>query len=323
MTKAEALANTTIGQIQSAGYMQIIPLVGDDIAPDIIGPSELMFSTNEYGSMTFENDSNKLAIIPSHTGYIIPNQGQDHAMTSAGLVDYGKKTFDNAVCIEASRCGGIRKDKYEFLILPFQLRNAALQKRTGTGFDRLWNSISHFNKRMGVKDDRGHLNRFFRQFEDTLDIFIAQFESVPHQVGAIILLDGSVIGVERAPSHEYFSQMWKAMIHSYGSAAIEFNNGLGENRHRLASVAELKGNLSTTEDILKAIENADKADMDFAQAVFDRLAGFTSINYKPDWSWVGDHQIATISPSGWEGQVIHNQGNEIVYASLVSTTGLR
>ena len=85
-----------------------------------------------------------------------------------------------------------------------------------------------FNQEMGVPA-AGHLEFFLKQFRKELDEFVAEFECVPRQIGAIILVDDQVVGIERAPSHAYWQSVWPCLIREcYGSLAIRVAQLKGE-----------------------------------------------------------------------------------------------
>lgn len=69
--------------------------------------------------------------------------------------------------------------------------------RKEQSYNKLWDSISAFNREMGVQV-AGHLEFFLKHFCKELDEFVAEFECVPRQIGAIILVDDQVVGVERS-----------------------------------------------------------------------------------------------------------------------------
>lgn len=178
--------------MQSVGYLQIIPLLSDLEDKRFVAPNEIHVSTCDYGSLTFENHTDLITIVPVHAGYVVKEDAQDHAMAHAGIIKQNSdKQYDTAMCIQQHQGGCISKGKHKLIILPFSLREKALRSRHQTSFGKLWTSISKFNKKLGAWAE-GHLEYFLNKFETELDEFVAEFESVPKQVGAIILLDGNV-----------------------------------------------------------------------------------------------------------------------------------
>ena len=107
------------------------------------------------------------------------------------------------MCVQQSQGGLIQRGAYRMLILPYALRERALEVRKNKNYNKLWDAISAFNQEMGVSGE-GNLVFFLKHFQKELDEFVAEFECVPRQIGAIILVDDQVVGVERAPSHAYW-----------------------------------------------------------------------------------------------------------------------
>ncbi|TET36957.1 MAG: hypothetical protein E3J72_07185 [Planctomycetota bacterium] len=71
-TLSEVLKGVTPGRIQSVGYIQVIPLLRDMVDDRFVEPEEAIVSTTGYGSMDFENPSDKkVLIIPLHAGYVV------------------------------------------------------------------------------------------------------------------------------------------------------------------------------------------------------------------------------------------------------------
>src|SRR5262249_44520767 len=114
------------------------------------------------------------------------------------------------------------KAKHEMLILPASLRTTALSIRHVRDFRKLWESIQEFNKGFGIVQLGGHLESFLKAFQRELDEFVAEFEVVPRQIGAIVLVGGEIAGVERAPSAAFWKAVWNPLIRvCYGSLAIK------------------------------------------------------------------------------------------------------
>jgi hypothetical protein len=288
----EILKGMKPGRMQTVGIMQVIPLTMDEELWDsgYADPSQLDFSSSSYGSMTFKNDSDKPAIVPSHMGYVVPKKAaQDHAMATAGYIGAKKsKTYANAMCIQQSQGGHFQAGKYDMLVLPYSLREAALEKRKERSYDKLWGDIASFNSSLSVDGGRGgHLEYFLKHYSNELDQFIAEFECVPKQCGALILIDGDLVGVERSPHPKYWRSIWSALIREcYGSYAILARKKYGD------KLPDIK-----VKDIIrKMLDDA-----------------FESSEEK-----VGDRKMLTLKNAQFMGQVLRD-GSKIVYSSLFTT----
>jgi hypothetical protein len=153
---------------------------------------------------------------------MVAQKAQNHALPSAGCVPgSATRTFDTAVCVQQTQAGYIAEGQHELMLLPAALRRAAHPARLEKNFQRLWPAIGEFNAAAGLEQTGGHLEKFFEKFRAELDHFVAEFEPVPRQVGAVVLVNGAVAGVERSPSADYFRAVWKPLIREcYGSMAL-------------------------------------------------------------------------------------------------------
>ena len=117
--------------------------------------------------------------------------------------------------------------------LPVAMREEALDGRNVRSYDKLWAPIRAFIRSVGLSN-AGHLEYFMERFAKEMEQFVAQFEIVPRQVGAIVLINGDVIGIERVPNYRFFKVMWGPLIREcYGSMSIQdamANRGIDSER---------------------------------------------------------------------------------------------
>lgn len=221
--------NIGVGEVQSDEEMTVIPLVGDGLG-NVAPPDALKFTrTTDYGSMKYENESDRPAIIPSNM--MVRGKGaQDHAMSGSGVVlATSSKLFQNACCIESSQAGYFDGQAVEEDILPVGLRKALLDPsdRNRQSYDKLWGSIRTWLsglRRVRSGSGRAHLRDFFDQpdYKEALENFAAAFEPVEGQIGALILFGGVPVGLEIMPSAEHWASYWKWLIRGcYGSQLIK------------------------------------------------------------------------------------------------------
>ena len=190
------------GRLQSVGHMQVIPLLGQDDL--FFSPPDLLVGTTGYGSVCLSNEAERPTVVPTGAGWVVRQRAQDHALGGATLLPAkSTKTVETARCIQQSQGGFIKHERHRMLVLPWALRHTALMLRRETGYNKLWPAVSKLNGVFGLQQ-HGHLEYFLRGFAKQLDEFVAEFECVPGQIGAIILVDDRVVGVERAPSHAYW-----------------------------------------------------------------------------------------------------------------------
>ncbi|RZL20131.1 MAG: hypothetical protein EOO89_01220 [Pedobacter sp.] len=317
ITIAEILKGTTAGRMQSAGYMQVIPLTSDIEDHYIAAPDSLKVSTTNYGSMRFENEGDLVTIVPAHAAYVVKQAAQDHAMSHAGLVGASTvKSYATAACVQQSQPGFIKADKYKMLILPFSLREKAYNIRHTASYQKLWEPISKFNSSLGV-NAQGHLEYFLSRFEKELDLFVAEFEPVEKQVGAIILIDGKVMGIERAPNYNYWLSIWPTLIREcYGSLAIEYQKQNGDKKEANVSFP-LEGEISNLEELKAAMQSAREKEEAFVKETIRGL--ITDEFNRESEERTSNYTLETLSNDQFFGQIVYESDNQInvVYASLV------
>lgn len=316
---ADVLHGCAPGRIQSVGYMQVIPLVSELSDDRFVSPVEGQADvfTTDYGTLGFRNPVNRVMIVPCHAGYVVKHAAQDHAMAHAGVIQsVGERKFNTAMCIQQSQGGLIQRGEYQMLILPHALRERALVVRKDTSYNKLWDAISAFNQEMGVQG-AGHLEFFLKHFRKELDEFVAEFECVPNQIGAIILVDDQVVGVERAPSHAYWQSVWPCLVREcYGSLAIRVAQQKGEHAELPRSRTPLPDDIGSLDDLETLIAEIARQEDERAKGTVRELLD-EQLTLTRDESTDG-LSIETVQPGRFAGQVIRD-GERIVYASLPVT----
>lgn len=315
MTVADMLRGCTAGRVQSVGCMQVIPLVSDISDDRFSAPDDAEVSTKEYGTLVFKNTSDKTMIIPPQTAYVVSQMAQDHALPHAGLVKAKTmKAYKTAVCIQQTQAGLISSGKHQMVILPFVLREHAHTLRKEVDFRRLWGAIGKLNSEAGVSEaSGGHLDAFLKHFEKELNAFVAEFEPVNKQVGAIIMINGRVVGIERTPNYSYWKVVWPALIREcYGSLAMMTENKAG------AKVPETRVPLrkaSSVADLKAALAEATESERVKTAEVVNRLLHVTMVGESE--SSEADIRVDSVASEGFVGQVVKD-GPAVVYGSLIA-----
>lgn len=201
-------------------------------------------------------------------------------------------------------------------ILPFALREPALERRRQRDFGKLWQPIAEFNAHMGIEGP-GHLVFFLRRFRKQLDQFVAEFERVPRQVGALIRVGGKVVGIERTPSVSYWEAVWSCLIREcYGSFAIQMaKNGhasrppatrlpLPETITSLDQLGSALTAIDTEEERRITAKVTDLGDKPFSTAHEEKVGGLL---------------LETVDHRGFVGQVVRDD-DRVVYASIIAST---
>ena len=202
------------------------------------------------------------------------------------------------------------------LILPHALREHALKKRGETNYQKLWDDISNFNQRLGVTA-QGHLEYFLKAFQKELDEFVAEFECVPGQVGAIILIDDRVVGIERAPSQPYWQSIWPCLIREcYGSLATEAPKSKHDDAAKPSARSQLPLEIESLDELESLIVDiAAQEDERARSTVRELLDDQLELQHEENVAGVS---IDTVTSENFAGQVIR-EGDKVVYASLPAT----
>lgn len=312
LTIKEILRGCTPGRLQSVGLMQVIPLLSDIEDTNILPPEEAKVSTCAYGTLLFENPTARLMLVPSHAGYVTKRAAQDHATPGAAFVrPRGKFHCRRAMCIQESQAGLMGAERRQMIILPLSLRRPALVMGDQGDYSRLWGDLRRFNAEGGL-DARGNLVQFLNHYRRELEQFVAEFEIVPRQVGAIVLVAGEVVGVERAPSHAFWAAVWEPLIRAcYGAYAIHVarRDGLVPGaRGPLPRADSLDGLASS----LRAAEAAEQAEARATvRALLDRPFHVDRVETQHGYD------LDTVRNDQFIGQVAR-AGAQVVYASLIA-----
>jgi len=316
LTVENILRGTSFGNTQSVGQMQVVPILDEsgDASDDHYAAPNLNVRTSNYGTVDVRNeDEERETIIPTGAGWVTKQHAQDHAIPSAHVVKpKSTESIDTAMCIEESQSGLIQ-GATDFLIIPATLRVKALSKRHDQNYSKLWSDIGKFNRSLDVSNGTGHLVRFLKQYERELDEFVAEFEIVPNQIGAIVLIAGKIVGIERAPNFPFWEKIWTPLIRvCYGSLAIQAHKLLGTTQPSTrSSIVMLEKSL----DGLKAA--LDYAHMHSQQLVMNEFnkAKQLPLKQKVDSAMPSGASLITIANQFLAGQIITRE-ERIPYASI-------
>lgn len=261
------LKGLAFGTPQTSGMMTIIPLIGEDVKEEMGSIKDTKFnSTYSYGSMVFQNTSDKPVILPSGYTVITKQSAQDHGLPFAAVIEPERtKQFDCACCVEQTQPGMINGNGVvDFNLLPLMIRKDHFKKfvlnerpdSVRMDFGRLWDSISQFQSELVGKNE-AHISYFFTKFVDELNKFNAEFEIVPKQRGAVILINEEMVGLEIVPTHDDWTIIWKKLIRDcYGSEVVRLTKlnlvkTFKENQKQKLDITHCQ----SIEEIEEAIEN--------------------------------------------------------------------
>lgn len=328
--KFDFLNDLTLGTVQKSGPMTVVPLLGKDATDTLASFSEVSFErVATYGDMVFKNESEKPFILPAGYAIMTKQAAQDHAIVySTVLPAKETTTVDIACCIQQTQCGYIDgKGVNHFNFLPIEIRKNSVVQHTehsSLSFSRLWPLISDFQNKL-VKGDMGNLILFFNKYMDKLVSYNAEFECVPNQRGAMIFVDGELVGIEIAPTHDYWKTIWNPLIRdSYGSTVLKraLANPV-ESYKKNAEDNMFKDCKTPTEmlDVMKSAEFGGRLN------AMDKLEKFVANNNFKELA-KNNEEIKPFSINGVEHVIaksetnavidVYTQGNKILYLSMLA-----
>jgi hypothetical protein len=224
-----------IDSVQVAGNMAVVPLVSDQeftTAVGDVGEVSLKKDIN-YGTLCFENQGGRVGIVLQGATIITQQSAQDRTVPRAVILKGKEVANVNAFCVQSSQGGYIKAnqltdefgDESPFMIMPPTLRANALVQSAGLGrgsdYSRLWNSLENYSGTFAGVRSSSALKDIYAKYKDQLDEFVAQFEPIPNQLGAIVLIDGAVVAVDIMPTYHSWKRMWRGLIRdSYGVEAV-------------------------------------------------------------------------------------------------------
>lgn len=221
----------TLGAPQQSGPMTVLPVFGPDtgkaFAPPLSG-LKLGGVKRGYGNVELSNGMPGVAVVPLHMGYI-QDGAQNHALCRSAFVGPGQSVvFEDACCVQQAQGGFLADRDQWFFVLPLALREDALALRGTKAFGKLWPAIAGMCARLGF-DNRGHLEQVICRRRPFLTQYQSRFELLDGQTGALFFLRDRLVGIELAPSADYFREVWFPLVcFCYGTAAMELEQRTGQ-----------------------------------------------------------------------------------------------
>ncbi len=320
MALREYLAGFEPKQPQIVGNMAVIPLINSQVQFEgIAGVENVKLKQDcNYDCLEFITLEDKLTVVPNGFTLITKEPAQDRTVPITHVLNKFKKV--SAYCVQSSQ-GGLMNPKNNHLqtrrLLPLRIRQYAYQiHQKNSDIGALWGQLGKMNKQTGVKGD--YLVRFFDNFKQQLEEFIAQFEPVYKQRGAITIINGRVVGIDIMPSYQSFLKIWELLIRDcYGAEAI-----IQQGDFNPISITSLQ-DVKDINHLLEAVKQMAGAEKNWAyrivKAVLDQEVFLeTSENLRT--KTVGKLRLKNILTDELEGQGIINQNDEMIYLSLFRHT---
>ncbi len=251
---------------QVVANMTLIPLVGQESEYGAVGTMTDIYLERDlaYDKLSMGTESDLITIMPSGYTLITEEKAQDRTVANKTLIPAKKAKQVNAFCVQSSQSGHMTKsnrDKQSVRMLPVTVRKAAYLHRNEQTCSALWPTLAKYNEALGVRGN--FLTSFFENFKAQLDQFIAEFELVPYQRGAIILINDEVMGVEISPNPLAWSAQWESLVRDcYGSEAITRQKDF-----KAIDESAIFGDVASFEELSSRLDAFEEKEFEFAQNI--------------------------------------------------------
>lgn len=290
--------------------MTLVPLVEQKTECFTVGDLRDIYLKKDqsYDTLVMATQSPHVTIIPQGLVFITKEQAQDRTLPSAHLVKTQKTC--HAFCVQSSQGGLMQREATEqrqFRLLPAGVRLAALNKRKQEGYSAIWEDLEAFNQQLGVQGN--FLVSFFQHYQKQLAEFVAEFEPVPFQRGAVILINGEVVGVEVMPNSSAFLALWEPLIRDcYGAEALLHSSNAP------VAVPVIMEDVESLDDLVIAVNDLARREQAWAESLVE--VALTQKEHLQNEELEGEFGLYAVETSEFEGQLVQRNG-ETVYMSLL------
>ena len=312
----ELLKGLEARQPQTVGNMSIIPLVAQETEYNAVGCIADIYLSRDisYDSLILASESDKPTILPGGYAIITSEKAQDRAVASKAILPPNKVPQQvNAFCVQSSQPGNMSSSNramQKFRMLPASIRKVAYNHRNTKNFSALWSSLGVYNRSLGVEGD--FLKSFFERFQKQLDEFMAEFELVEDQRGAIILINDKVYGIEISPNQVAWAAQWESLIRDcYGSEAVAKQKEI-----KKIDNSKILNNVKTLEELVEKVNALEESEWDSAEKLVEELLN-QKLTQDKVIQQVGDLKLSDIETDDYVGQVVRKDN------SIIDLTFLR
>lgn len=305
---SELLKGLEARQPQTVANMTVIPLVAQATEHNGVGTVADVYLERDlaYDRLHMSTAAAAPTILPSGYTLITKERAQDRAVASKEIIPAKGTREVNAFCVQSSQPGHMtkaNKAQQEFRMLPATIRMVAYRHRNERQYSALWQSIGSYNQTLRVGGD--FLKSFFEEYKGRLAQFVAEFELVPFQRGAIILINDELIGVEFSPNPLVFSAQWEPLIRDcYGSEAIS-----RQLNQKVINESALFGDVETLEDLAKKLDEVEEKEFDFAETQVQMV--LNQVEQQSVRQTEGGLKVVDIETPDFIGQAVRENGSII------------
>ncbi len=235
------LSQLSLGQAQSFANMALFPLISAHAnVPDYLVLEEALKSDlghiteiSEGGSvpeLAFENQA--LARVLLVDGEELVGARQNRILNISILVPAGKKLTIPVSCCEQGRWGYTASREFASgdgaLFARAKAKkmlrvSESMRSRGDRRSDQveIWDDISLKSERLRVSSSTGSMSDVYDQQRKRLDGYVTAFKLEPSQSGAVVALDGKVVGLELFDSPATFSRFFQKLLRGFALDAID------------------------------------------------------------------------------------------------------
>lgn len=313
-----------MSNLQVVGNMAVVPLVSDQEFTSRVGDvDEIALNKDiDYGTLQFKNQSGEVGIVLQGATIVTRQAAQDRTVPRAVILKGKAVQNVNAFCVQSTQGGTMNTgqigeefgDESPFFILPPTMRGHALAQTRGghTGYNGLWESLSKYTGSFSGVHASSEIRDIYDRYRGELDTFVAQFEPIPNQLGAVVMIDRQVVAVDIMPTFRSWKVMWRGLIRdSYGVEAMRTaGDGKGEVWHYDLNVGAVSDLQSLRDEMHKTLNGLVAAIRQSWEEV-DKDSLVTSVENE-----ISGVRLVKIESERFQGQaVVHDE--HTVYLSLI------
>ena len=236
-----ALSQLSLGQPQSFANMAVFPLIARHAeVPDYLVLEEALNADvgrvteiTEGGSvpeLAFENDATARVLLVD--GEQLVGARQNRILNISILVPAGKKITIPVSCCEQGRwaySGGRNfssgdSDLFARAKARKMLRVSESMRSRGdrrSDQSEIWADIAQKSTNLNVSSETGAMADLYDQHHQRLDGYVGAFRLEPGQTGAVVALNGQVVGLELFDAPATFARFFRKLVKSFALDAIE------------------------------------------------------------------------------------------------------
>lgn len=243
MVVEQLLAGRTIGDPQIYKNLALYPLIApEDYAPAYVLLDEALerqfaritevSGAGSVPELAFENTSAEKILLVD--GDELVGAKQNRVLNLSILVRGGVKIPIPVSCVEQGRwnyrSSAFAAAKRSLFAKARAKKMAHVSQSMRSGSRRsdqseMWADVSEKLMFCRADSETMAMSDAYDATADRLDDYVRAFGAEPHQVGAVVALEGRVIGIELFDSSETFSKYLEKLVRAYAMDAIETADG--------------------------------------------------------------------------------------------------